>query len=54
MTDAITQNAIRALLYEAVTNARYVAEAIAKLKNISLEEVANATYANTVRAYGLK
>ncbi|MBN7277186.1 TatD family hydrolase [Lactobacillus acetotolerans] len=34
--------------------ARYVAEAIAKLKNISLEEVANATYANTVRAYGLK
>lgn len=34
--------------------ARYVAEAIAKLKNISLGEVANATYANTVRAYGLK
>lgn len=33
---------------------RYVAEAIAKLKNISLEEVADATYKNTVRVYGLR
>ena len=33
---------------------RYVAEAIAKLKNIPLEEVADATYKNTVRVYGLK
>ena len=33
---------------------RYVAEAIAKLRDISLEEVANATYENTVRVYDLK
>ncbi|RVU70360.1 MULTISPECIES: TatD family hydrolase [Lactobacillus] len=33
---------------------RYVAEAIAELKDISLEEVAQATYANTVRIYGLE
>ena len=33
---------------------RYVAEAIAKLKDIPLEEVAEATYKNTVRVYGLK
>lgn len=33
---------------------RYVAEAIAKIKDISLEEVADATYKNTVRVYGLK
>ena len=33
---------------------RYVAEAIAQLKEISLDEVAQATYANTVRIYGLK
>lgn len=33
---------------------RYVAEAIAKLKDIPLEKVADATYKNTVRVYGLK
>lgn len=33
---------------------RYVAEAIAKIKDIPLEEVADATYKNTVRVYGLK
>ncbi|MDE6491718.1 MAG: TatD family hydrolase, partial [Lactobacillus sp.] len=33
---------------------RYVAQAIADLKEISLEEVAEATYANTVRVYGLE
>lgn len=33
---------------------RYVAEAIAQLKEISLDEVAKATYTNTVRIYGLK
>lgn len=33
---------------------RYVAEAIAKLKGISLTELAKATYENTVRIYGLK
>ena len=32
---------------------RYVAEAIAKLKDIPLEKVADATYKNTVRVYGL-
>ncbi|BDR61008.1 TatD family hydrolase [Lactobacillus xylocopicola] len=34
-------------------NVYYVARALAELKNIPLEEVAQATYANTVRAYGL-
>lgn len=33
---------------------RYVAEAIAKIKDISLEEVADATYKNTERVYGIK
>ena len=33
---------------------RYVAEAIAKLKDIPLEKVGDATYKNTVRVYGLK
>ena len=33
---------------------RYVAEAIAKLKGITLDEIAKATYANTVRVYDLK
>jgi len=33
---------------------RYVAQAIADLKEIPLEEVADATYANTVRVYGLE
>ena len=33
---------------------RYVAEAIAKIKKISLEEVAQATYENTERVYGIK
>ena len=33
---------------------RYVAQAIADLRGISLEEVAAATYANTVRVYGLE
>ena len=33
---------------------RYVAEAIAKLKGVSLNEIAEATYANAVRIYGLK
>lgn len=33
---------------------RYVAQAIADLKGISLDEVAKASYANTVRIYGLK
>lgn len=32
----------------------YVAKAIAELRGISLAEVARATYANTVRVYGLK
>lgn len=35
-------------------NVYYVAQAIAELKGISLEEVAQATYANTMRIYGLK
>lgn len=35
-------------------NVYYVAKAIAQLKNISLEEVAEATYTNTMRVYGLK
>ncbi|WEV50830.1 TatD family hydrolase [Lactobacillus sp. ESL0731] len=34
-------------------NVYYVAQAIAELKNIPIEEVAAATYANTVRVYGL-
>lgn len=34
-------------------NVYYVARAIAELKNISLNEVAEATYANTMRVYGL-
>ena len=33
---------------------RYVAEAIAKLRDIPLAEVADATYKNTVRVYGLE
>lgn len=33
---------------------RYVAEAIAKIKDIPLEEVADAAYKNTVRVYGLR
>lgn len=33
---------------------RYVAQAIADLKGISLDAVAKASYANTVRVYGLK
>lgn len=33
---------------------RYVAQAIADLKGLSLDEVAKASYANTVRVYGLK
>ncbi len=33
---------------------RYVAQAIADLKEMPLEEVADATYANTVRVYGLE
>lgn len=32
----------------------YVAQAIADLKGISLQEVAESTYANTVRVYGIK
>ncbi|MBA1392980.1 hydrolase TatD, partial [Lactobacillus sp. XV13L] len=35
-------------------NVYYVARAVAELKGIALEEVAQATYANTVRVYGLK
>ncbi|MDF7668878.1 TatD family hydrolase [Lactobacillus sp. ESL0703] len=34
-------------------NVYYVAQAIAELKDIPIEEVAAATYANTVRVYGL-
>ena len=33
---------------------RYVAEAIAKLRDIPLKEVADVTYKNAVRVYGLK
>lgn len=32
----------------------YVAKAISELKGVSLEEVAEATYKNTVTAYGIK
>lgn len=35
-------------------NVYYVARAIAELKDISLEKVADATYQNTTRVYGLK
>ncbi|MCT6807777.1 MAG: TatD family hydrolase, partial [Bombilactobacillus sp.] len=34
-------------------NVYYVARAIAKLKDLPLEKVAQATYANTMRVYGL-
>ena len=33
---------------------RYVAEAIAKLRDTSVEEVAKHTFENTMRAYGIK
>ena len=32
---------------------RYVAQAVADLKGLDLAEVAEATYANTMRIYGL-